>query len=102
VSQSLRPTEGYRILIELAEDSATGARYTGAIYLPDTEHAFEARIALPKGEVEIVPGASGEAPASAHAQLVAQLRTIARGKVKQLDQPWPRRILRWRPEKPTP
>ncbi len=97
-SQSLRPKDGFRLLLEFAEESATGARYDATIYLPTAEHVYDARITLPAGDVELQPRAT-PAAAGPHAQLVAQLRTVARGKVKDLDQPWPRRILRWRPDR---
>lgn len=97
MTDSLRPADGYRLLIVFSSEDASGARYDVTVHLPTEDIAYRAHLKLPKGEVELEPVAT-PAPDALHAQVVAQLRTIARAKVKQLDQAWPRRLLRWRPD----
>lgn len=97
MTESLRPADGYRLLLVLNTEDAGGARYDVTVHLPDRDVVYRVLLKLPKGEVELTPVAT-PAPEAIEAQLVAQLRVIARAKVKQPDQSWPRRILRWRPE----
>ncbi len=86
------------MLLELEREPVEGAIYRATVYSPTADHPYRATITLPKGEV--VVEAIGPPAREEHEEaLVTQLRIVARAKIKAPDQPWPRRVLRWRPEK---
>ena len=97
---TLHPSDGIRLLLERigVEPDDVAARYRAAIYTPDQVHAYAARLAM-DGGVELTP--DGEAaPKALEDKLRVHARTVARAAAqKRADglQPWPQRVLRWRP-----
>jgi hypothetical protein len=92
---SLHPSDGARFLLEL-EEGAEGARYRGAIYLPDRLTQLQVTVGA-SGEVSIAP-AEHDPPLPPRA--LDLLRGIARAIYKDAAQAspraWPRRVLRWK------
>lgn len=95
MGHDLHPQNGVRVLLELVEGRVDGASYTASLYLPAERIDYRVEMLVPSAEVTLTPVGK---PASEElaALLKAQARIVSRGKVKQPDEPWPARLLRWR------
>ena len=95
MAHDLHPQNGVRVLLELAEERDGGASYSASLFLPAERIDYRIEMAVPSAEVTLTPVGKA-ADEELAALLKAQARVVSRAKVKQPDQPWPTRILRWR------
>lgn len=85
-----KPSHGTRFEFVLADASTDRARYDCCVLRDAGE--WTVTVELANGEVQLVAEPS-DFPADARAQLIALARVLAK---HASDEPWPRRVLRWR------
>ena len=91
----LHPEHGARVLFELEDDRAPGARYAVSLFLPEGElHCGNGQVEHGSEKVELLGAA--EAPEWVRTLVLRLLRQIAAGQRSRQPPRWPRRIMRWR------
>lgn len=85
-----RPNNGTRFEFVLADAQGDRARYDCAVLR--TEGEWTVGIELANGEVSLLATPSA-LPDDARAQLLSLAKVLAK---HAADEPWPRRVLRWR------
>lgn len=99
MTEPLHPKHGGRVLLELEDAEGTDVVYRTTLFTPSLEWRAVARIAAEGGAVSFAAweGAS-EPPRWLVDAARAFLRSLYNARLTK-DEPWPRRVLRWRPEK---
>ncbi|HSD89099.1 MAG TPA: hypothetical protein VLB44_16335 [Kofleriaceae bacterium] len=95
MTDSLRPTEGARFLLEREQDAGSRADYRVAIYTPDATYTGRASLA-DDGSVSVEAAGASE---DLLAMLTMLAKLTARSAAKKREDglpPWPQRVLRWR------
>ncbi len=90
----VRPDHGGRIELKLTEGSATSARYSLSVFLPDADLSTAVRIDSSSSALDLDEWQGGAPPEWLAAYTHALLRSLLRTKVSEGD--WPRRVTRWR------
>ncbi len=85
-----RPSNGTRFEFVLADSRDDRARYECSVLRSEGE--WSVSIELARGEVSVLAAPVG-LPEDARAQLVSLAKVLAK---HASDEPWPRRVLRWR------
>lgn len=85
-----RPSFGTRFELVLDDAQPDGARYRCAVFRSD--EAWSATLEIHGAEPRLIER-SETLPDDALAQLLALARVLAK---RASDEPWPRRVLRWR------
>jgi hypothetical protein len=85
-----KPENGTRFEFVLVEADSDRARYQCAVLRSETE--WSVTIELAQGEVTVA-SAPESLPDDARAQLASLAKVLAK---RASDEPWPRRVLRWR------
>jgi hypothetical protein len=93
--ETLHPTAGVRVHLELADFDAGGAGYRAAVFTPTSRFDYHLRVALPDGRVSFVD--APEEAAAGYSELVhGMARMLVRDALSSEPLTWPRRLLRWR------
>jgi hypothetical protein len=85
-----KPNNGTRFEFVLVDSQGDRARYDCAVLR--TEGEWTVNIELANGEVAVI-AAPAALPDDARSQLVSLAKVLAK---RAGDEPWPRRVLRWR------
>lgn len=86
----IKPNNGTRFEFVLADAHGDRARYDCTVLRSDGE--WTVHIELANGAVSVI-AASATLPDDARAQLISLAKVLAK---HASDEPWPRRVLRWR------
>lgn len=94
------PVAGGRILLELegTDPRATSARYRVTLFEAAREHVSAAVLDAASGEC-VLEEFGSDAPAWMVEAARAFLRSTLKARRDEPDEPWPRRLLRWRAPK---
>lgn len=90
---------GGRLLLRLQSVEPTLVRYAGELRLPTHTVPVEARVLREAHRVEVDVGSSEAAPPPWLVEfVVTTLRVTSRSRPPGSNDPWPRRLTRWRDE----
>lgn len=96
VNSDLHPDNGARVLLERLTETGEEARYAVTLYLPEQKLVGTARV-MRGGQSELE--VSGDPPEWARKITLAFLRQAGIHRGAGGVPSWPRRLMRWRPER---